>query len=48
MYDMLGIRRGNPNTTPDEFVQDIVLTATTFIGTILTFALIVSALMIIF
>lgn len=48
VYDMLGIRRGNPNTTPDEFVQDIVLTATTFIGTILTFALIVSALMIIF
>lgn len=47
-YDMLGIRQSNRSTTPDEFVQDIVLTATTFIGTVLTFALIVSALMIIF
>lgn len=48
IYNMLGIRQSNPDTTPDEFVQDIVLTATTFIGTVLTFALVVSALMIIF
>ncbi len=45
---MLGIRQSTPDTTPTEFVQDIILTATSFIGTILTLALIVSALMFIF
>jgi hypothetical protein len=44
----LGIRQSNPNTTPTELVQDVVLTATTFIGTILTVALIVSGLMLVF
>lgn len=46
--DMLNIRRSTPNTTPTEFVQDMVLTVTFFIGTVLTIALIVSGLMIIF
>jgi hypothetical protein len=47
-YNALGIRQSDPNTSPTEFVQDIVLAATSFIGTILVVALIVSALMIIF
>ncbi len=45
---MINIRPSTPRTTADEFVSDIVLTATTFIGTLLTIALIVSGLLIVF
>ncbi len=52
IYDTLGIRSSvrNPNdpTSVWLFVQDIVLSATFFIGTIVTIALIVSGLMFIF
>ncbi|MCX6822720.1 MAG: hypothetical protein NTX91_01830 [candidate division SR1 bacterium] len=52
IYDTLGIRKsvratGDP-TSVGIFVQDIVLSATFFIGTVVTLALIVSGLMYIF
>ncbi len=48
-FEMIsGIRWSSPKTSPTTFLQDVVLTATTFIGTVLTIALIVSGLMIIF
>lgn len=52
IYDALGIRtsvrnEGDP-TSVGIFVQDIVLSATMFIGTIVTIAIIVSGLMRIF
>ena len=47
IYDLLGIRQsveseGQPSTSPDLFVQDIILSATFFIGTILTIVIIYS------
>jgi hypothetical protein len=52
IYDTLGIRKsvGNESdpTSVGLFVQDIVLSATMFIGTLVTIALIVSGLMYIF
>ncbi|MEI6672295.1 MAG: hypothetical protein WCL02_02805 [bacterium] len=52
IYDTLGIRKsvrneGDP-TSVGLFVQDIVLAATFFIGTLVTVALVVSGLMFIF
>lgn len=52
IYDTLGIRKsvrdsGDP-TSVGLFVQDIILSATFFIGTLVTIALIVSGLMYIF
>lgn len=48
IYQTLGIRQGNQNTSVGLFVQDIVLSSTFFIGTIVTIALVVSGLMYIF
>lgn len=52
IYDTLGIRKSwtNPGdaTSVGLFVQDIVLSATFFIGTLVTIALVVSGLMYIF
>ncbi len=52
IYDTLGIRKSVRNsedpTSVGLFVQDIVLSATFFIGTLVTIALIVSGLMFIF
>ncbi len=52
IYDTLGIRKSvrNPGdrTSVGLFVQDIVLSATFFIGTLVTIALVVSGLMFIF
>lgn len=52
IYDTLGIRNTARNTgeatSVGLFVQDIVLSATMFIGTLVTVALIVSGLMYIF
>lgn len=52
IYDTLGIRKSVRNTDDPTsvglFVQDIVLSATFFIGTLVTIALIVSGLMFIF
>lgn len=52
IYDTLGIRKSVRNdgdaTSVGLFVQDIVLSATFFIGTLVTVALIVSGLMFIF
>lgn len=52
VYDTLGIRKSIRSewdpTSVWLFVQDIILAATTFIGTILTIAIIVSGLMYIF
>jgi hypothetical protein len=52
IYDTLGIRKSvrdqGDATSVGLFVQDIVLSATMFIGTVVTIALIVSALMYIF
>jgi len=52
IYDTLGIRKsvrnsGDP-TSVGLFVQDVVLSATFFIGTLVTVALVVSGLMFIF
>jgi len=52
IYDTLGIRqsvrdKGDP-TSVGLFVQDVILSATFFIGTLITVALIVSGLMFIF
>ncbi|HBB04617.1 TPA: hypothetical protein DCZ39_07140 [Patescibacteria group bacterium] len=52
IYDTLGIRKSVRNqddaTSVGLFVQDIVLSATFFIGTLVTVALVVSGLMFIF
>ncbi len=52
IYDTLGIRKSVRNTNDPTsvglFVQDIVLSATFFIGTLITIALVVSGLMFIF
>lgn len=53
IYDLLKIRQSvetvwEDSTSPDIFVQDIVLAATFFIGTVVTIAIIVSGLMFIF
>ena len=52
IYDTLGIRKSVRNewdaTSVGLFVQDIILSATMFIGTLITIALIVSGLMFIF
>ncbi len=48
IYQTLGIRKTNQSTSVGLFVQDIVLSATFFIGTLVTVALIVSWLMFIF
>lgn len=49
IYQFLGIRKSiADNNSPELFVQDILLSATFFIGTIVTIALIVSWLMFIF
>lgn len=52
IYDTLGIRQSTRNTwdqtSVGQFVQDVVLSATMFIGTLVTVALIASGLMFIF
>lgn len=52
IYDTLGIRKSGANqedpTSVGLFVQDIILSATFFIGTLVTIALVVSGLMYIF
>lgn len=49
IYEFLGIRKSiSDNNSPELFVQDILLSATFFIGTVVTIALIVSWLMFIF
>ena len=52
IYDTLGIRQSIRNTwdqtSVGQFVQDVVLSATMFIGTLVTIALIASGLMFIF
>lgn len=52
IYDTLGIRKSvrntNDATSVGLFVQDVVLSATFFIGTLVTIALVVSGLMFIF
>lgn len=49
IYQFLGIRKSiAENNSPELFVQDILLSATFFIGTIVTVALIISGLMFIF
>lgn len=45
VYETLGIRKNNPDPTVGTFVQDIVLAATTFFGTLLTIVVVVSWLM---
>lgn len=45
IYETLWIRESNPNPTVGTFVQDIVLAATTFFGTVLTIVVVVSWLM---
>lgn len=48
VYDTLGIRKSDGDTSVGIFVQDIVLSATMFIGTIVTIAIVVSGLMFVF
>ncbi|HMT00849.1 MAG TPA: pilin [Candidatus Absconditabacterales bacterium] len=45
IYETLGIRKQNQDTTVETFVSDVVLSATFFIGTIVTLALIYSGLL---
>lgn len=45
VYETLWIRKSNPDPTVGTFVQDIVLAATTFFGTVLTLVVVVSWLM---
>lgn len=45
IYETLGIRRSANNTSPILFVQDIVLSATFFIGTVITLAIVVAGLL---
>lgn len=44
IYDTVGIRQGQPDTEVGTFVQDIFLSATFFIGTVVAVALIYSGL----
>ncbi|AHB40841.1 hypothetical protein P148_SR1C00001G0023 [candidate division SR1 bacterium RAAC1_SR1_1] len=49
IYEFLGIRKSiADNSSPELFVQDILLSATFFIGTVVTIAIIVSGLMFVF
>ena len=49
IYQFLGIRKDiADNNSPELFVQDILLSATFFIGTVVTIGIIVSGLMFIF
>lgn len=49
IYEFLGIKKEIANaSSPELFVQDILLSATFFIGTVVTVALVVSGLMFIF
>jgi len=49
IYEFLGIRQDIPdNDSPEVFVQDVLLSATFFIWTVVTIALVVSGLMFIF
>lgn len=46
IYQLLGIKKDTVDaSSPEVFVQDILLSATFFIGTVVTLALIVSGLM---
>ncbi len=45
IYKAVGIRQDQPDTTPALFVQDIFLSATFFIGTVVAVALIYSGIM---
>ena len=47
IYDTINIRQDNTSTAAEPFIQDIVLSATSFVGTVLILAMIVSAIMII-
>ena len=48
VYDTLGIRQSDTETSVGIFVQDIILSATMFIGTIVTVAIVISGLMFVF
>ena len=52
MYDMLGIHQSSTSkterTSVSTFVQDVILAATVFIGTVVTLAFIISGLMFVF
>jgi len=48
VYDVIGIRQSEGETSVGIFVQDIILSATMFIGTIITAAIIVSGLLFVF
>jgi hypothetical protein len=48
VYDTLGIRQGDKETSVGIFVQDIILSATMFIGTIVTIAIIIAGLLFVF
>lgn len=41
-YDLVGIRQDQPDTNVKTFVQDFMLSATFFIGTVVTIALMYS------
>lgn len=45
IYDTLGIRQNSSQNEPAVFVQDAIFAATTFIGTVITIALIFSGLL---
>jgi hypothetical protein len=45
--ELLGIRQSHPDTSPNIFLQDITLAATTIIGTVLFISIISAAIMII-
>jgi hypothetical protein len=45
--ELLGIRQSNPDVSPNIFLQDTTLAATTFIGTILVVSFIAAAIMMI-
>jgi hypothetical protein len=40
IYKTLGIRKSDPNPSPDILINDIILSATFFIGTVATIAII--------
>ncbi len=48
VYDTLGIRQSDGEASVGLFVQDVVLSATMFIGTIVTIAIVISGLMFVF
>ncbi|HKL43717.1 MAG TPA: hypothetical protein VJ892_00380 [Candidatus Absconditabacterales bacterium] len=45
IYETLGIRKSDPNPSVGTFVQDIVLAATTFIGTVVALILVTSGIL---